>query len=273
MDLVGSPQEVMSVSCIGCNNKMVAVGHFDGSITVFDVDLRETLGVCTRHMGPVYDVCCIDDVILSGSSDFTVRIWKLEPGITDVKLDYVYRGHEAMINKILYVSDLYSCRIFTLSFDSIHVWDYTNKKAICDINPAPKSTSSSYFVAGIFAQKSGSKYSRLVCGSSIGICVWDINTYALLRIVETPAFSTSELLVGVGLALYAATDDNGLALIDSMSGEHILTIPIPEFRSSSCGFWLNSINTWLDGSFMTDHPIFYAINKSGDLVSYYLNNC
>ena len=268
-----SEREGLAPSCIDCTEDIVAAGSYNGCVLVYDCHITRLISTCSRHMGPVYDVKCSLDssFIVSGSSDCTVRVW----GITDTTSDckHVFRGHETMINKMLLFDD----RIFSLDIACIIVWSLREKKKLRDLKPQSYGGKEGYFQPGLLKTegmgKHGESCSIVVCGSSHGIYLWDSTTYDLLRIVKSPGYVCAEHIVGAGSTFIAATFDAGIALINNVTGNHELTIPVPQFNNTSCGLWINNKSSWLDGRFeeLDLQPLFVATTLAGDISSFYVN--
>jgi WD40 repeat protein len=225
-------------------------------------------------MGPVYDVRFSPDnsFVVSGSSDCTVRVWGIADSSSDCK--HVFRGHETMINKLL----LLDYRIFSLDISSIIVWSLDDKTRLCDLKPLSYGGKEGYFQPGLLKTetlgKDGDLCSIVVCGSSHGVYMWDSTTYTLLRVVKSPGYVCAEHVVGAGSAFIAATYDDGIALINNMTGSHELTISVPQFNNTSCGLWINGKSSWLNGRFdeSDSQPLFIVTTLAGDISSFYSNS-
>jgi len=132
-------KQAKCVSCLDATEKLLLAGLFDGSIPVYNAGNGELIFTCSRHMGPVYDIKHDDglNILVSGSSDCTVRIWCLETGT----MKNVLRGHETMINRILLlpagVSGFDKDLIFSMDIARIIVWDVGSKKQIGVLSPEP----------------------------------------------------------------------------------------------------------------------------------------
>ena len=267
-----SEREGLVPSCIDCTERIVVAGSFNGCLLVYDTDVTRLITTCSRHMGPVYDVRCSTDstLVVSGSSDCTVRVWAIVDSSSSCK--HVFRGHETMINKLILLDD----RIFSQDIARVVVWSLSEKKILCDLKPQNYCGKDGYFQPGLFHTEiltnDGKQRSVIVCGSSHGVYMWDATTYALLRIVKSPGYVCAEHIVGAGSAFFAATYDDGVALINNMTGDHELTIQVPQFNNTSCGLWLNNMSPWLDGRFEeTDtQPLFIVTTLAGDISAFYL---
>ncbi|XP_063687664.1 F-box/WD repeat-containing protein 2-like isoform X2 [Bolinopsis microptera] len=269
-----SEREGMAPSCIDCTETIVAAGSYNGCVLVYDTEITRLISTCSRHMGPVYHVKCSTDssVIVSGSSDCTVRVWVVTDNSSNCK--HVFRGHETMINKIVLLDE----RVFSLDIACIKVWNVDDKKMLCDLKPLSYGGKEGYFQPGLLKTevlgRTGEKCTVVVCGSSHGVYMWEATTYNLLRIVKSGGYVCAEQIVGVGSAFIAATYDDGIALINNLTGHHELTIQVPQFNNTSCGLWLNDRSYWLDGRFedLDSQPLFTATTLAGDISSFYIKN-
>lgn len=67
------------------NDYLIAAAGADNAIHIFDVLADEELGKLTGHTGSVAVMCSCADMLVSGSFDTTVRLWKLEPSLRNVR--------------------------------------------------------------------------------------------------------------------------------------------------------------------------------------------
>lgn len=271
-------KQAKCVSCLDATDTLLLAGLFDGSIPVYNASDGELIFTCSRHMGPVYDIKHDDglNVLVSGSSDCTVRVWCLETGA----MKNVLRGHETMINRILLLpsglSGFDKDLIFSMDIARIIVWDVGSKAQIGVLSPEPVKKRDTYLQPGLLFTKEIGKISPgenrfVVSGSSQGIIFWDAETFDVFRIVRSSHYHPSESVVGVGSALIAITSDEGIALIDSVSGDSRGQISVPQFNNSNCGVWLDP-DGWLDGNVegLKDKLIFVATTSAFDVLCYYL---
>lgn len=288
-------REGMVSSSLDCTEEVMVAGLYNGCIMVYscgtdDVTILSLMASCSRHMGPVSDVMVTGELVVSGSSDCSVRVWR----VSDGECLGVYRDHDTPINKVLLKDNMDMCRVFSLSTTCVNVWSFPDNTRIRTLKPIPQDGKDVYFQPGLLCCNSvtrsnalccntvtrgntdtnhgNNKHSILVCGSSHGFYMWDAANYSLLRIVCSEVCLRAGNVVGVGSALIAAILDDGLAVINTTTGNHVATIQIPQFNSSNCGLWVNKANSWLDGVFECgEGPLFIVTTLAGEICSLYLD--
>ena len=250
---------------------LVVVGHYNGCISIISSDLSRVIATCSRHMGPVYDVRCHEqnNTLISGSSDCTLRVWDLGTG----EAVHVFRGHETMISRVLPLGS----RVFSLDIARVNVWCLENKKNLHTLKPITIGGKEGYFqpglVHGSFLSGNHGTYDVIGVGSSSGVYIWKAADYTLLRVVTSPGYVCAEHVIGLGSLFIAVTYDDGVALIDTVTGSHTHTLRIPQFNNSNCGIWINRDMTWLSGGGgVRDRPVFVAASHSGDVAGFYIRS-
>ena len=267
----------MSTSCLDCTESHVAAGLYNGCIMIFDRNLSRVVTTCSRHMGPVYDVKWAPDssTVVSGSSDCTVRVW----GVTENSNTciHVFRGHDTMINKILLMWDAAASRVFSLDIACINVWCVKEKKKLSSLRPHNSVGKEGYFQPGLihsrYLHSNSTECDVVVCGSNNGIYMWDAHSYALLRLIQSEGYVCAEHIVGAGSSFIVSTYDDGIAIINSVTGQHECTVAVPQFNNTNCGIWLNRHCGWLNGvGFGDGDPVFVVTTFAGDITSFSLDH-
>ncbi|CAM9530596.1 unnamed protein product [Chrysoparadoxa australica] len=72
------------VLCIAAKRNRLATGSSDCTVNVFDLAQVSRVAVLTGHTGPITEVVCDEDWVLSASNDGTMRYWPLK-GATPAK--------------------------------------------------------------------------------------------------------------------------------------------------------------------------------------------
>lgn len=67
------------------NDYLIAAAGADNAIHIFDVLADEELGKLTGHTGSVAVMCSCADMLVSGSFDTTVRLWKIDSSLLQVR--------------------------------------------------------------------------------------------------------------------------------------------------------------------------------------------
>lgn len=67
------------------NDYLIAAAGADNAIHIYDVLADEELGKLTGHTGSVAVMCSCADLLVSGSFDTTVRLWKIDSALLQVR--------------------------------------------------------------------------------------------------------------------------------------------------------------------------------------------
>lgn len=67
------------------NDYLIAAAGADNTIHIYDVLADEELGKLTGHTGSVAVMCSCADLLVSGSFDTTVRLWKIDSSLLQVR--------------------------------------------------------------------------------------------------------------------------------------------------------------------------------------------
>jgi WD40 repeat protein len=64
---------------------LIAAAGADNAIHIYDVLADEELGKLTGHTGSVAVMCSCADLLASGSFDTTVRLWKIDSSLLQLR--------------------------------------------------------------------------------------------------------------------------------------------------------------------------------------------
>uniref|UniRef100_A0A3B3UBJ0 F-box and WD repeat domain containing 2 n=2 Tax=Poecilia TaxID=8080 RepID=A0A3B3UBJ0_9TELE len=218
-------------SLIGHSARVYALYYKDGLLcTVFSVDYNDEL-----------------DVLVSGSADFTVKVWSLSAGACLNTLT----GHTEWVTKVILQRSEVESMVHSpgdyilLSADKyeIKVWPLGR-----EINCKCLKTLSVSEDRSISLQPRLQFDGRyIVCSSDLGVYQWDFASFEILRVIkmEDPA-NLSLLSFGEVFALLF--DNHFLYVMDlrteSVSGRW----PLPAYRKSKRGSsFLAGVTSWLNG--------------------------
>ncbi|XP_012627127.1 F-box/WD repeat-containing protein 2 isoform X2 [Microcebus murinus] len=244
-------------SLIGHSARVYALYYKDGLLcTVFSVDYNDEL-----------------DILVSGSADFTVKVWALSAGTCLNTLT----GHTEWVTKVV----LQKCKVksllhspgdyILLSADKyeIKIWPIGR-----EINCKCLKTLSVSEDRSICLQPRlhfDGKY--IVCSSALGLYQWDFASYDILRVIKTPEIANLALL-GFGDIFALLFDNRYLYIMDLRTESLISRWPLPEYRKSKRGSsflageasWLNGLDGHNDtglvfATSMPDHSIHLVLWK------------
>uniref|UniRef100_A0A3P9PEE3 F-box and WD repeat domain containing 2 n=1 Tax=Poecilia reticulata TaxID=8081 RepID=A0A3P9PEE3_POERE len=218
-------------SLIGHSARVYALYYKDGLLcTVFSVDYNDEL-----------------DVLVSGSADFTVKVWSLSAGACLNTLT----GHTEWVTKVILQRSEVESMVHSpgdyilLSADKyeIKVWPLGR-----EINCMCLKTLSVSEDRSISLQPRLQFDGRyIICSSDLGVYQWDFASFEILRVIkmEDPA-NLSLLSFGEVFALLF--DNHFLYVMDlrteSVSGRW----PLPAYRKSKRGSsFLAGVTSWLNG--------------------------
>ena len=100
------------------NSKLVACGHTNGEITIYDVNKRQLIKTLKGHWGAVNSIDFSPDQakLVSGGWDETIRIWDLKTS----KQEKAIEGHLTDVISVAFNSD--GNYIGSASVDEILLW-------------------------------------------------------------------------------------------------------------------------------------------------------
>uniref|UniRef100_A0A8D2BBK6 F-box and WD repeat domain containing 2 n=1 Tax=Sciurus vulgaris TaxID=55149 RepID=A0A8D2BBK6_SCIVU len=213
------------------------------------------------------------DILVSGSADFTVKVWALSAGTC---LNTLTR-HTELVTKVV----LQKCKVksllhslgdyILLSADKyeIKIWPIGR-----EINCKCLKTLSVSEDRSICLQPRlhfDGKY--IVCSSALGLYQWDFASYDILRVIKTPEIANLALL-GFGDVFALLFDNRFLYIMDLRTESLISCWPLPEYRKSKRGSsflagkasWLNGLDGHNDtglvfATSMPDHSIHLVLWK------------
>uniref|UniRef100_A0A3P8VH90 F-box and WD repeat domain containing 2 n=1 Tax=Cynoglossus semilaevis TaxID=244447 RepID=A0A3P8VH90_CYNSE len=218
-------------SLIGHSARVYALYYKDGLLcTVFSVDYSDEL-----------------DVLVSGSADFTVKVWALSAGACLNTLT----GHTEWVTKvILQQSEVESMMhspgdYILLSADKyeIKVWPLGN-----EINCKCLKTLSVSEDRSISLQPRLQFDGRhIVCSSNLGVYQWDFASFRILRVIKTPDPANLSLL-SFGQIFALLFDNHFLYVMDLRTEVISGRWPLPTYRKSKRGSSsLAGVTSWLNG--------------------------
>ncbi|OMJ67312.1 hypothetical protein SteCoe_35560 [Stentor coeruleus] len=113
--------------CLSCNLTFLALGSSDSTLTIYSLQEKRIDSVLKKHNGSVYclAISSDDSLIVSGSSDLSIRIWNLFDDNYNDNNSLV--GHKAKITCIVITND--NRMIVSASEDqTIIVWGLLDRK-------------------------------------------------------------------------------------------------------------------------------------------------
>uniref|UniRef100_A0A3Q2UCZ3 F-box and WD repeat domain containing 2 n=1 Tax=Fundulus heteroclitus TaxID=8078 RepID=A0A3Q2UCZ3_FUNHE len=218
-------------SLIGHSARVYALYYKDGLLcTVFSVDYNDEL-----------------DVLVSGSADFTVKIWSLSAGACLNTLT----GHTEWVTKVILQKSEVESMVHSpgdyilLSADKyeIKVWPLGR-----EINCKCLKTLSVSEDRSISLQPRLQFDGRyIVCSSDLGVYQWDFASFEILRVIkmEDPANLS---LLGFGEVFALLFDNHFLYVMDLRTEAISGRWPLPAYRKSKRGSsFLAGVTSWLNG--------------------------
>uniref|UniRef100_A0A3Q2ZFM0 F-box and WD repeat domain containing 2 n=1 Tax=Hippocampus comes TaxID=109280 RepID=A0A3Q2ZFM0_HIPCM len=218
-------------SLIGHSARVYALYYKDGLLcTVFSVDYNDEM-----------------DVLVSGSADFTVKVWALAAGACLNTLT----GHTEWVTKvILQKSEVESVvhspgDYILLSADKyeIKIWPL-GKEINCKCLKTLSVSENRSISLQPRLQFDGR---HIVCSSDIGVYQWDFASFEILRVIKVQDPANLSLL-SFGEVFALLFDNHFLYVMDlrteSISGRW----PLPPYRKSKRGSsFLAGVTSWLNG--------------------------
>lgn len=229
--LLDSRYHTMSAPAISPDVKLVAAGHSDKRVYVWDLPTGETRFILEGHGGEVNSVDFSPNGkwLASGSDDGTVRIWDPSNG----KLIQVITGFKNDIWHVRFTSNGQELRVYLTEWDEYRVNLSSNR-----ITHQPEATSTpdpfeiqqyqqgfSTGNSSIFSEVLFSPDGKTLATASQNVLLWDISTQELLMFLDNPS---GGLLRGMvfntdGSQLAAATEDEHILVWDTENGQTIFS--------------------------------------------------
>ncbi|KAH3743506.1 Rfwd1prov protein [Pelomyxa schiedti] len=119
-------------------------------------------GTFSGHTGPVWALTVSANMLISASSDYTIRVWDLND-LKSVKTKQVLKGHEGIVHAVVAIGN----KLFSGSSDKlIKVWDLERMECITTC-PGHDNTVCALTIAAGY----------LISGSHQQLKVWNLDTY------------------------------------------------------------------------------------------------
>ncbi|XP_032905324.1 F-box/WD repeat-containing protein 2 isoform X2 [Amblyraja radiata] len=218
-------------SLIGHSARVYALYYKDGLLcTVFSVDYSDEL-----------------DTLVSGSADFTVKVWSLSTGIC---LNTLTEHTEWVTKVVLQVSHVESVMhkpgdYILLSADKyeIKVWPI-GREVNCKCLKTLAVSNDRSICLQPRVQFDGK---HIVCASDLGLYQWDFASYDIIRVIRTPD-STNLSLLSLGEVFALLFDSRYLYIMDLRTERVVGRWPLPAYRKSKRGSsFLAGETAWLSG--------------------------
>uniref|UniRef100_A0A3B4YEW2 F-box and WD repeat domain containing 2 n=1 Tax=Seriola lalandi dorsalis TaxID=1841481 RepID=A0A3B4YEW2_SERLL len=218
-------------SLIGHSARVYALYYKDGLLcTVFSVDYNDEL-----------------DVLVSGSADFSVKVWALSAGACLNTLT----GHTEWVTKVMLQKSEVESMMHSpgdhilLSADKyeIKVWPLGR-----EINCKCLKTLSVSEDRSISLQPRLQFDGRyIVCSSDLGVYQWDFASFKILRVIKTQDPANLSLL-SYGEVFALLFDNHFLYVMDLRTEAISGRWPLPAYRKSKRGSsFLAGVTSWLNG--------------------------
>lgn len=180
------------VTCLQFEGNYIITGADDKRINVYDAEKQQFQLELVGHEGGVWALKYVgDDILVSGSTDRTVRIWNVKVG----KSTHVFKGHTSTVRCLDVVEHDGVKYIVTGSRDNtLHVWKFPDPHA-SDYDPNVtkhySSTDDNPFFVGILrghmsSVRAVSGHGNIVVSGSYdhNLMVWDIAKMKLLYVLS-----------------------------------------------------------------------------------------
>ncbi|XP_055791764.1 F-box/WD repeat-containing protein 2-like isoform X2 [Salvelinus fontinalis] len=218
-------------SLIGHSARVYALYYKDGLLcTVFSVDYKDDL-----------------DTLVSGSADFSVKVWSLSAGACLNTLT----GHTEWVTKVILqkseVESMVHCPgdYILLSADKyeIKIWPIGR-----EINCKCLKTLSVSEDRSVCLQPRLQFDGRyVVCSSDLGVYQWDFASFDILRVIKTQDPANLSLL-SFGEVFSLLFDTDFLYVMDLRTEKISGRWPLPAYRKSKRGSsFLPGVTSWLNG--------------------------
>ena len=266
----------MSAPAISPDAILVAAGHSDKRVYVWDLHTGETRFVFEGHGGEVNSVDFSPNGgwLASGSGDGTIRIWDPSNG----KLVRVITGFNDDIWRVRFTSSGQALRVYLAEWDEYQVDLYSNRityqpQAASTPDPLEIQQYQQGFSTGsssIFSEVLFSPDGKTLATASQKVLLWDVSTQKLVMFLDNPS---SGLLRGMdfnadGSLLAAATDDERVLVWDANSGEIIFSQK-SSFLTGASVYYGYGDSEWgpaRSGSPVAEQGL--AFSSSGDLIAF-----
>jgi WD40 repeat protein len=203
---------------------LVAGGHIDGTVRVWDESTGMLLRVLGGHTSRVTSVCWSADGarLASGSDDNSVRVWDASSGLALRTLE----GHTSRVASVCWSPD--GARLASGSYDaSVRVWDASSFRLLCTLEGHTER------VTSLCWSPDGA---RLASGDN-SVSVWDASSGRLLRRFKSHTNGTTSVCWKPdGARLASGSDDNFVRVWDASSGRLLRTLE-GHRRSVTCVCW------------------------------------
>ncbi len=229
--LLDSRYHTMSAPAISPDVKLVAAGHSDKRIYVWDLHTGETRFILEGHAAEVNSVDFSPNGrwLASGGDDGTVRIWNTSNG----KLIRVITGFTDDVWRVLFVSNGQSLRVHLADWQEYRVDLSTHRITYQpEIVQPPDLLEFQQYQQGystgasnIFSEVLFSPDGKTVATASQNVLLWDVSSQRLLTFLNNPS---GGLLRGMafntdGSQLAATTADEYVVVWDTNTGEMIFS--------------------------------------------------
>ena len=229
--LLSRRYHTMSAPAISPDVKLVAAGHSDKRVYVWDLHTGETRFILEGHGGEVNSVDFSPNGkwLASGSDDGTVRIWDPSNG----KLIRVIAGFKNDIWRVRFTSNGQALRVYLAEWDEYRVDLSSNQ-----ITHQPETTNTpdpleiqqyqdgfSTGSSSIFSEVLFSPDGKTLATASQNVLLWNVSTQELLTFMNNPS---GGLLRGMafnsdGSQLAATTADAHILVWDTVNGQTIFS--------------------------------------------------
>eukprot|EP01132_Coremiostelium_polycephalum_P007932 gene7932-9758_t len=219
--------------CMAVTNGMLISGSSDSTVKIWDLSTLKCKQMLSGHQGIVHAVAVIGNRLFSGSSDQTIRVWDLET----YECIQVLRDHDNTVCALVVAAG----HLFSGSYQQIKVWDLETYKCVQTL------MGSNHWVRALTVS-GGYLYS----GAYNIVKIWDLGNFECVHTIKGGSGSIYSLAVA-NRKLLAGTYENTIVVWDldnfeiiSNLGGHIgavytLTVSGQRFFSGS---YDSTIKVW-----------------------------
>lgn len=134
--------------------------------TTSGLHLLKCMGTIAGHNGPVWALAVMNNILISASSDTTIKLWDLQT----FKCKHTLTGHEGIVHAIAVIGN----RLFSGSSDKkIRVWDLETRECIRVLEDHDNTVCTLVVASGY-----------LFSGSYTHLKVWDLETYQCIETLK-----------------------------------------------------------------------------------------